>query len=89
VQQSSKEVPEAVTRLGLRAVDLVVDEQSYLLHCLNTAGHKVKSNMSCREETNTSLVRSSRTVSSLLTVQKPTRVEWHEAGLVDLPRHCM
>jgi hypothetical protein len=75
-------VPEAVTRLGLRAVDLVVDEQSYLLHCLNTAGHKVESNMSCREETNTSLVRSSRTVLSLLTVQKPTGLAWRRGSSI-------
>jgi hypothetical protein len=60
--------------MGLRVVDLVGDEH---LHCLNTAGHKVESNMSCREETNTSLVRSSCTV---LTVQKPT-VELRGRGL--------
>jgi hypothetical protein len=38
-------VPEAVTcdlLLGLRVVDLVVDEQSYLLHCLNTAGYSIE-----------------------------------------------
>jgi hypothetical protein len=29
-------------RLGLRVVDLVGDEQSYLLHCLNTAGHNIQ-----------------------------------------------
>jgi hypothetical protein len=47
-------VPEAVTcdlRLGLGIVDLVGDEQSYLLHCLNTAGYMVQLDTClCREK---------------------------------------
>ena len=46
-------MPEAVTcdlRLGLRGIDLVVDEQSYLLHCLNTAGYSIESD-TCLAET--------------------------------------
>jgi hypothetical protein len=76
-------VPEAVTcdlRLGLGVGDLVGDEQSYLLHCLNTAGHMIQFDMSLPSETNTSMVRSSRTFADCSNADQ-SGVAW--AGLVD------